>query len=106
MPFSGAPAEAVGCQGRPNTWFWEQIVTETAGVGITITSVNTVVDNNAGNDVNPNYQLAANGTWTRKMNFCFATETLSHTVQVTYKGTDANGHAVSVSAPVTTLQPK
>lgn len=106
VPFSGAQPDAGACRGQPNTWLWDQVLTETGGVGITITSVVTSVDNAAGNDVNPNLQIAAKGSFTRKMSMCFPNTTQSHTVKIDYKGTDANGHAVSFSAPVTTLSPK
>lgn len=106
VPFSGAQPDTGACRGQANTWLWDQVLTETAGVGITITSVLTSVDSAPGNDVNPNLQIAAKGSFTRKMSMCFPNTTQSHTVKIDYKGTDANGHTVSFSAPVTTLLPK
>src|SRR5215510_8439216 len=39
VPFSGAPiTDAASCSGSPNTWFYDQVFTETAGVAVHFTN--------------------------------------------------------------------
>ena len=109
VPFSGQPVAAgLPCAGQANTWFWDQVLTETGGSTVTITSVTTQVDSAAPNTVAPPQPMVvpANGSYTRNINMCFATPAGTHSVQVLYKGVDAGGNEVSVQAPVTTLSPK
>jgi hypothetical protein len=106
VPFSGVPiTDAPECATRPNTWFFTTVLTETNGVAVSITSTVNSLDGSAQPAVSGNISIGARGAFTLNRRFCFLQPT-QHTVQSTFSGTDANGHAVTVTAPVITLLAK
>jgi hypothetical protein len=104
-PFSGAPiTDATVCAGVANTWFYTQTLTETASVSVTITSIVDRIDGVIINNVtNRSDALRPRGALTYGYRWCF-TDGNSRTVQSTFSGLDANGHAISVTGPAVTLQ--
>ena len=102
MPFSGVTGTGAFCAGATNTWFFNATFTETAGVGVTLTAVSNVIDNVLMPDVANNIVVPAMGTTTFNRQFC-NTSPGQHVVQSTYRGTDANGRAVTFVAPTTIL---
>ena len=54
VPFSGqAITDIASCATRPNTWFYDQVLRETAGVAVTITRRVDSFDGAAGSATNP-----------------------------------------------------
>lgn len=104
VPFSGTPITDIPiCVGLVNTWFYEQTFTETVGVAVTLTSYTDVVDGVARDEVTGlNLSIGAKGTVTRRWSICRIQPSGTH--QTTFRGTDANGHAVTFTGPVATLQ--
>jgi len=80
-------------------------LTETAGVAVTVTTTTNVVDGSQQPDLTGSIAIAARGSASLNRQFCFGTAT-QHTVQSTFRGTDANGQAIVLISPVVTLQAK
>jgi hypothetical protein len=97
VPFSGAPiTDAASCSGSPNTWFYDQVFTETAGVAVTFTNRTDTFDGRVTNNGATDVSVPANGTVTIKSRWCSAAA-VSHTAKTTFTGTDANGHTINAS---------
>jgi hypothetical protein len=106
IAFSGNPiTDAAECATRPNTWFFTTTLTETNGVAVSISSTVNSLDGSPQPSVAGNLAIAARGSVTLNRRFCFLQPT-QHIVQSTFSGTDANGHAISVTAPVVMLLAK
>ena len=106
VAFSGNPiTDAPECASRPNTWFFTTTLTETGGVGVSITSTVNSLDGSPQVPIAGNIAIAARGSVTLNRRYCFLQPT-QHVVQSTFSGTDANGHAISVTAPVVILLAK
>ena len=97
VPFSGAPiTDAASCAGSPNTWFYDQVFTETAGVAVKFTNRTDMFDGRVTNNGATDVSVPAKGTVTIKSRWCSAAA-VSHTAKTTWTGTDANGHTVTAS---------
>ena len=107
MPYSGVPiTDSASCAGSPNTWFYNQFFTETAGVAVTFTSrIDTFDGRIVNNQTGTQTQLAAKGQLIIPTRWCSA-QGVFHTAQTTLIGNDANGHTIKVDAPVANLNSK
>ena len=106
IAFSGNPiTDPPECAGVPNTWFFTTVLTETSGVAVSITSTVNSRDGSPQPAIAGNIAIAARGSATLNRRFCFLQPT-QHVLQSTFSGTDANGHAISVTAPVVILLAK
>ena len=105
VPFSGVPiTDSASCAGSPNTWFYNQFYTETAGVAVTFTSRIDTFDNRiVNNQTNTQTQLGANKQIIIPSRWC-SSQRVFHTAQTTLIGTDTNGHTIKIDGPVVTLQ--
>ena len=102
-PWSGAPITALPeCAGFANTWFFNTVLAETAGVAVNLTSQVNVLDGAERPAVISNILVSARGTTTLNRAFCFVGAN-QHTVQSTFTGNDANGHSITVATPIVTL---
>ena len=88
--------------GFANTWFFNSVLTESAGVAVTITSTQNSIDGSQAAEIAGNVAIAARGSVTVPRAFCFSQPT-QHVLQSTWRGTDANGRAIVVTSPVVTL---
>jgi hypothetical protein len=106
VPFSGAPiTDAASCAGSPNTWFYDQIFTETNGVAVRFTNRTDSFDGRVTNNGATDIQIPAKGTFTLKSRWC-SSASVSHTAATTFTGTDANGHPVTASGGTVQLRSK
>ena len=97
VPFSGAPiTDVASCSGSANTWFYDQVFTETAGVAVRFTARTDMFDGRVTNNGSADISVPAKGTFTIKSRWCSA-QGVSHTARSTFTGTDANGHPVTAS---------
>jgi hypothetical protein len=97
VPFSGAPiTDAASCAGSANTWFYDQVFTETSGVAVKFTNRTDMFDGRVTNNGGTDISVPAKGTVTIKSRWCSAAA-VSHTAKTTFTGTDANGHTVTAS---------
>jgi hypothetical protein len=105
VPFSGQPiTDAPSCAGSPNTWFYDQVLTETGGANVTITGRIDRFDGRVVNDRNDvNIDIAARGSTTLRSRWCSA-QASAHTAQTTFSGRDASGNTFSVEGPTVQLQ--
>ena len=104
VPFSGKPiTDVAGCANRNNTWYYQQVLTESAGAAITVNSEIDMFDGFVVNNLTGlNIQVPANGSMTLSPRWCSA-ESKAHTAQSTFGGVDANGHQVAVTGPTVDL---
>lgn len=96
--FSGAPSSL--CSGNLNTWYYNQVIRETSGVGVTIQRRTSTFNGTVVSDVSSNYVIAANGT----LNFgtttwCATGSDQSITVATTWYGVDARGRSWTYVGP-------
>jgi hypothetical protein len=99
---SGFAAE---CTDKPNFWQWNVTITETAGVPVTLTTGITLADGQVLSTNTLSVAIPARGSVTRSPFQCW-TQGNGHTAQVTYSGTDANGHQVTATSPTIALLPR
>jgi hypothetical protein len=105
VPFSGQPiTDAPSCANSPNTWFYEQVLTETGGADVTITGR---IDKFDGRVVNTRDDLSiaigARGSTTLRSRWC-SSQPVAHTAQTTFSGRDASGNTLTVDGPTVQLQ--
>jgi hypothetical protein len=107
VPFSGAAiTDAAGCAGSKNTWFYEQVLSESGGAAVTFTGRSDNFDGRRVNNItNLNLVLPANGSTTIRSRWCSATSS-EHTAQTTFTGRDASGNAVTATAGTVRLLKK
>jgi len=106
VAFSGNPiTDPPECATSPNTWFFSTTLTETNGVAVSITSTVNSRDGSPQPSIAGNIAIAARGSVTLNRRFCFLQPT-QHVLQSIFSGTDANGHAISVTAPAVVLLAK
>ena len=105
VPFSGQPiTDAASCVNSPNTWFYDQVLTETGGADVTITGRVDTFDGRVVNDRDDlNITISARGSVTLRSRWCSAQPT-AHTAQTSFTGRDASGNTVSVDGPTAQLQ--
>jgi hypothetical protein len=106
VPFSGAPVtDTPDCAAKPNTWYYDQVFTETAGVAVTITSRIDFFDGFAVNNIQGiAINVPAKGSATVKARWCSGNRT-NHTAQSTFSGVDSQGGLITVNTPVIKLLP-
>ena len=107
VPFSGVPVtDTPGCATLPNTWYYDQVFTESAGTAVTLTSRIDYFDGFAVNNIQGiSIDVPARGSTTLKARWCSGNPT-SHTAQSTFSGIDSRGAQVVVNTPVIKLQAK
>ena len=105
VTFSGVPiTDSPGCAGSPNTWFYNQVLTETGGAAVTFTSRIDSFDQRIVNNLtNLNLIVPAMGSVTVSSRWCSASD-VSHTAQSSFTGLDANGHIIKVDGPVVQMR--
>ena len=105
VTFSGVPiTDSAGCAGSPNTWFYDQVLTESGGAAVTFTSRVDSFDQRVVNNVtNLNLILPSKGSIKVSSRWCSSSD-VSHTAQSTFTGLDANGHLVKVDGPVVQMR--
>ena len=104
VPFSGAPVtDTPGCATLKNTWYYDQVFTETAGSAVTLTSRIDFFDGFSVNNIQGiAINIPAKGTATIKARWCSGNPT-SHTAQSTFSGVDSHGSPITVNTPVIKL---
>ena len=103
VPWGRTPAGfEANCAGRSNFWQLEVTIRETAGVPVTLTRGITIGDGQILSTTTLNESIPARGSVTRRPFQCWPSSS-AHVGQWTYTGTDANGHAVSVTSPTIAL---
>ncbi len=106
VPFSGAPiTDAASCAGSPNTWFYDQVFTETAGVAVKFTNRTDSFDGRVTNNGAADISVPAKGSVTIKSRWCSAAS-VSHTAKTTFSGADTNGHTINASGGDVQLRSK
>jgi hypothetical protein len=101
VPYSGERITDVSsCATVRNTWFYDQILTETGGSTLTFTRRVDVFDTMRVNDRGDlNLVVPAHGSVTLKTRWCSANND-EHFAESTFTGTDAAGNAITASAGV------
>jgi hypothetical protein len=106
VPFSGAPiTDVASCSGSANTWFYDQVFTETAGVSVHFTHRNDSFDGRVTNDGSADITVPAKGTFTLHSRWC-SSQGVAHTAVTNFSGTDANGHPINASGGTVQLRSK
>lgn len=106
VPFSGAPVtDTPGCATLPNTWYYDQVFTESSGTAVTLTSRIDFFDGFSVNDIQGiSIDVPAKGSTTLKARWCSGNKT-NHTAQSTFSGVDSRGNPVVVNTPIIKLMP-
>jgi hypothetical protein len=104
VPFSGTPVtDTPGCATLKNTWYYDQVFTETAGTAVTLTSRIDFFDGFSVNNIQGiAINIPAKGTAALKARWCSGNAT-GHTAQSTFSGVDSRGAAITVNTPVIKL---
>ena len=105
VPFSGQPVTDAGpgCQGLKNTWFYDQVLTESGGSEVTFRNRTDTFDGFVVNEISGlNIVVQANGTLTLHSRWCSGNPT-EHTARSSFTGTDATGKMVTVTGPIVKL---
>jgi hypothetical protein len=107
VPYSGDRiADVPGCVTSQNTWFYDQILTETGGSMVTFTQRIDLFDNSRTNDRSDlKIELPANGSITLRTRWCSATS-VEHTAESRFSGKDAAGNEITVTSGVVRLMKK
>ena len=107
VPYSGDRiADVPACVSSQNTWFYDQILTETGGSAVTFTNRIDLFDNTRTNDRSDlSIVVPANGSLTLRTRWCSATSA-EHTAESRFSGTDAAGNEISVSSGAVRLMQK
>ena len=107
VPYSGDRISDVSaCTSSQNTWFYDQILTETGGSTVTFTQRIDLFDNTRTNDRSDlSIVVPANGSITLRTRWCSATSE-EHTAESRFSGRDAAGNEISVSSGVVRLMKK
>ena len=101
VPFSGQPVTDAGpgCQNVKNTWFYDQVFTESGGSEVTFKNRTDTFDGFVVNELSGlNIVVQANGTLTLHTRWCSGNPT-DHTARSSFTGTDASGKVVTVTGP-------
>jgi hypothetical protein len=102
IPWSAGPGTTQTCASAPNVWRFSAVFTESAGTGVSLTSVSNVVDGVSQPALTIALSIPALGSGTLLRELCFTAAT-QHTLQSTFTGTDEEGRSVSFSGPQVTL---
>jgi len=105
VAFSGQPiTDTPSCANVPNTWFYDQVLTETGGADVAITGRIDKFDGRVVNTRNDlNIPIAARGSATLKSRWCSAQPT-AHAAQTSFSGRDASGNTFNLDGPTVQLQ--
>jgi hypothetical protein len=105
VSYSGKPVtDTPDCADLPHTWYYDQIFTESAGVGVTLTSRVDFFDGFVVNDLKGlAIVIPANGTLTLGARWCSG-HPIAHKALSTFSGTDDRGGRVNVTTPTINLQ--
>jgi hypothetical protein len=101
VPFSGQPVTdaGAGCNNVKNTWFYQQVLTESGGSEVKFTNRTDTFDGFTVNELSGlNIVVPANGTLTLQTRWCSGTPQ-EHTARSSFTGTDATGKLVTVTGP-------
>jgi hypothetical protein len=106
VPFSGVPVtDDPGCAAKPNTWYYTQVFTESAGTAVTLTSRIDFFDGFTINNIQGiAINIPAKGTTSLGARWCSSNKE-NHTAQSTFSGVDSHGSPVVVNTPVIKLMP-
>ena len=105
VPFSGVPVTDAGpgCNGLKNTWYYDQVFTESGGSEVTFKNRTDTFDGFVVNEISGlNIVVQANGTLTLHTRWCSGNPT-DHTARSSFTGTDATGKIVTVTGPTVKL---
>lgn len=104
VPHSGVPiTDAAGCANVQYTWYYDQIIRETGGSTVTLTSrIDLFDDRETNNRTDLNVVVPANGSTTIRSRWC-SSNRAAHSAQTRWSGTDAAGRTVTVLGPRVTL---
>jgi hypothetical protein len=105
VPFSGQPVTDAGpgCNNVKNTWFYDQVFTESGGSEVTFKNRTDTFDGFVVNELSGlNIVVQANGTLTLHTRWCSGNPT-DHTARSSFTGTDATGKVVTVTGPTVKL---
>jgi hypothetical protein len=104
VPFSGVPVtDTPECAGKANTWYYDQVFTESSGAAVTLTSRIDYFDGFTVNNIQGiAIDIPAKGSETRRARWCSGNAT-NHTAQSTFSGIDSRGNPVVVNTPVIKL---
>jgi hypothetical protein len=109
VPYSGeriSDVPACASASFQNTWFYDQILTETGGSTVTFTQRIDLFDGGRTNDRSDlSIVVPANGSLTLKTRWCSQTS-VDHTAESRFSGKDAAGNEISVSSGVVRLMRK
>jgi len=101
VPFSGVPVTDAGkgCEGVKNTWYYDQVLTESGGSEVTFRNRIDTFDGFTINELSGlNIVVQANGTLTLHTRWCSQTPK-DHVARSSFTGTDASGKMVTVTGP-------
>ena len=101
VPFSGQPVTDAGpgCNDKKNTWYYDQILTESGGSEVTFRNRIDTFDGFTINELSGlNIVVQANGTLTLHTRWCSGTAK-DHVARSSFTGTDATGKMVTVTGP-------
>jgi hypothetical protein len=104
VPFSGSPiTDTPVCANYENTWFYDTVLRETAGVEVMLTSRVDLFDDKTANTLTGlSIVLPPHGTQRLRTRWCSGADT-AHTAQSSFSGADAQGRPVTVTSPVARL---
>ncbi len=106
VPYSGNRIDLPGCVSSQNTWFYDQILTESGGAEVTFTQRIVLFDNTRTNDRSDlSIVVPANGSITLSTRWCSATSA-EHTAESRFSGKDAAGNEIAVTSGVVRLMKK
>jgi hypothetical protein len=94
------------CTGGNNAWTYSETITETNGVGVTITLRSFTVDGRAANTNTTVIAIPARRSVTLSTSTWCLSGSGPYSVQTTYGGTDANGNTLSYAGPLVSLLAK
>ena len=98
VSWGAGPGSITICQASANVWRFNEVLSESAGSAISITSVVNTRDGTAQPATVSTISVPARGSFTLARELCFPTST-QHIVQSTFTGTDAAGHAINLIGP-------
>ena len=99
VPHSGARIpDAPGCANVAHTWFYDQVIRETGGSAVTLTTRIDLFDERETNNRAVNIVVPANGSVTIPTRWCSSTRA-EHSSQTRWIGTDASGRSINVLGP-------
>ena len=107
VPYSGDRiSDVAACVSSQNTWFYDQILTESGGAAVTFTQRIDLFDNTRTNDRSDlSIVVPANGSITLRTRWCSSTSA-EHTAESRFNGKDAAGNEIGVTSGVVRLMKK